>query len=68
VTMTQAIQILGSNRARYELRNMHYALGLMSWLNTAEDTERRKAAAYVLRRWEAYQRDCNNLRNLRRGK
>lgn len=65
MTMDRAIAILGINASRTPLRNMSIALGMMTWLNTPEDWERRKAAQYVLRRWSAYQRECNRRRDRR---
>jgi hypothetical protein len=67
MTMQRAIQLLGVNRRRDgDLRNMVRALGLMPWLNTSHDNERREAAQYVLKRWRAYQEACNRARDIRR--
>lgn len=64
--MRKAVSILGINRTRDgDLREMVKALGLMSFLNTAEENERRKAAQYVLKRWPEYQKACNAERDLR---
>jgi len=64
MTIERAIALLGINRTRDgDLRPMVRALGLYPWLNTPEMTERRLAAQYVLRRWKAYQSECNRLRN-----
>lgn len=67
MTMERAIEILGINRTRNgDLREMVKALGLHSWLNTPEETERRAAGQFVLRRWDAYQAACNEARNAKR--
>ncbi|MGH6631515.1 MAG: hypothetical protein ACREB3_17435 [Burkholderiales bacterium] len=64
MNMQTAIEILGINRRQTgDLRETVMALGFHSWLNTAEDTERREAAKYVLRRWPAYQAECNKRRS-----
>lgn len=63
MTMPEAIKILGINRARYEVQNMALALMFGSYLNTAEETARLNAAAYVLKRWKSYQRACNAARD-----
>lgn len=66
MTLDRAIEVLGINRTRDgDLRPMVRALGLMPFLNTAEDDERRAAAQYVLRRWNAYQAECGRRRDLR---
>ncbi len=66
MTMQRAIEVLGINRRRDgDLREMVRALGLLPWLNTAEDVERREAAQYVLKRWAAYQKECNRIRDAR---
>jgi hypothetical protein len=48
MTLNDAIKIVG-NQPRWALDNMIRALGFHSWLNTAEDDERRKAAILVRR-------------------
>jgi hypothetical protein len=65
MNMTRAIEVLGINRTQWELKPMVKALGLMSYLNTPEETERRAAAQFVLRRWQAYQAECNKARDRR---
>jgi len=64
--MNRAIEILGINRTRSgDIAPMVKALGMMAYLNTDEENERRKAGQYVLRRWDAYQAECNARRNRR---
>jgi hypothetical protein len=64
--MDRAISILGINRTRNcDLAPMATALGLHSCLNTQAENERRAAANYVLRRWRAYQQECNRRRDLK---
>ncbi|WP_353645723.1 hypothetical protein [Mesorhizobium sp. WSM2239] len=64
--MDRAIAVLGINRTRdNDLRPMVRALGMMTWLNTPGDELRRDAAKYVLRRWSAYQTECNRRRDAR---
>lgn len=65
MTMQDAIAILGSNRARYELQNMTKALSFFSWSNTPEESARLKAGQYVLSHWLDYQAACDQARNLR---
>ncbi len=64
--METAIAILGINRTRdNDLRPMVKALELFSSLNTPAEVERLEAAKYVLRRWKAYQGECNLRRGMR---
>ncbi len=63
--MKKAIQALGSNRARYEVQNMALALMFGSYLNTKEERERLEASAYVLKRWKAYAKACDDIRTAR---
>lgn len=49
-----AVDILGSNRQRGELRMMVRALSLHSWLNDQEDRLRLAAARHVLAHWPEY--------------
>lgn len=66
MNMDRAIEILGINRTKnMDLVPMVKALGMMSFLNTNEENERRAAGQYVLRRWDAYQAECNARRNRR---
>jgi hypothetical protein len=65
MNMDKAIQILGINATRIPTRNMAKALGMAAWLNTEADIERKLAAEYVLRRWNAYQSACNSIRDSR---
>lgn len=62
MNMSEAISILGINNTYTPIRNMATALSLHSWNNTAEDEQRLAAAKYVLRRWTAYQLECNERR------
>jgi hypothetical protein len=66
--MNKAIQALGSNRARYEIQNMALALTFGSYLNTKEERERLEASAYVLKRWKAYAKVCDDIRNARQAR
>lgn len=63
MNMDRAISVLGINNTKIPLQNMVRALSMMTWLNTPADTERREAARYVLRRWSAYQAECNRRRD-----
>lgn len=63
MTMGDAIRILGMNRARYEVQNMALALVFGSYLNTTEERNRLEAANFVLKRWKAYQKACNAMRD-----
>jgi hypothetical protein len=63
--MKKAIEALGSNRARYEVQNMALALTFGSYLNTKEERERLDASAYVLKRWKAYAKACDDIRTAR---
>ena len=66
--MKKAIQALGSNRARYEVQNMALALMFGSYLNTKEERDRLEASAYVLKRWKAYAKACDDIRNARQSR
>lgn len=66
--MKKAIQALGSNRARYEVQNMALALMFGSYLNTKEERDRLEASAYVLKRWKAYAKACDDIRNARQAR
>ena len=66
--MNKAIKALGSNRARYEVQNMALALMFGSYLNTKEERERLEASAYVLKRWKAYAKACDDIRNARQAR
>ncbi len=63
--MNKAIKALGSNRARYEVQNMALALMFGSYLNTKEERDRLEASAYVLKRWKAYAKACDDIRTAR---
>ncbi len=64
MTMERAVEILGINRTREgDLKPMIRALGMMPFLNSAEDNERREAAQFVVRRWPAYQAACSAARD-----
>ena len=66
--MNKAIKALGSNRARYEVQNMALALTFGSYLNTKEERDRLDASAYVLKRWKAYAKACDDIRNARQAR
>ena len=66
--MNKAIQALGNNRARYEVQNMALALMFGSYLNTKEERDRLEASAYVLKRWKAYAKACDDIRNARQSR
>jgi hypothetical protein len=61
--MDRAVAVIGIGATQIPLRNMVTALGLLTYLNTPEDWERREAAQYVLKRWKAYQAECNKRRD-----
>jgi hypothetical protein len=48
MTKEEAWKIVG-NQPRFAIRNMAKALSMMTWLNTAEDERRLKAAKICLR-------------------
>lgn len=58
MTRNQAADILGHNRTQWELRAIVRALGIHSWMNTAQDESRRSAARWALRHWAAYSAEC----------
>jgi len=66
--MNKAIEALGSNRARYEVQNMALALMFGSYLNTKEERDRLEASNYVLKRWKAYAKACDDIRNARQAR
>jgi hypothetical protein len=53
-TAAAAVDVLGMGKPHWELRNMATALGLMSYLNSEAETERRSAALWALKHWKAY--------------
>ena len=61
--MKDIISALGSNRARYEVRNMATALSFFSCANTPEENARLNASKAALRNWSKYQAACNAIRN-----
>jgi len=61
--MNRAVNIIGIGATKVPLQHMVKALGLMTYLNTPEDWERREAAQYVLRRWKEYQAEANKRRD-----
>ena len=63
--MKRAIQALGNNRARYEVQNMALALMFGSYLNTEAERDRLEASNYVLKRWGAYSKACDDIRDKR---
>ena len=66
MTMDKAVEILGTNRTRSgDLTPMIRALGMFPFLNTPQETERREAAQYLVRRWSAYQNVCYAARDAR---
>lgn len=46
----QAQNILGSNRTKWELKNIVKALSLLSLLNTSEENQRLEAAKILLKK------------------
>jgi hypothetical protein len=62
MTIDEASRIIGS-QTKICVRDMHRALELMTWLNTATERRRLEAAAVVLRNWPAHQRYLNAQRN-----
>ena len=59
----QVCNILGINRAAYEVGNMIKALQIMSVLNSPEENERLAAAKWAARNWKKYQAECSARRN-----
>jgi hypothetical protein len=60
-----ATHVLGINRTKWELAAMARALSFHPWLNSPDETERRRVAVWALRRWRAYQRACAAARDQR---
>lgn len=60
-----ATHVLGINRTKWELANMARALSFHPWLNSPDETERRRVAIWALRRWRAYARACDAARDAR---
>jgi hypothetical protein len=48
MTLNDALKIVGNNPS-WALRNMVKALSLCTWMNTAEDEQRKAAAKIVLK-------------------
>lgn len=63
--MQEAVDLIGINATKIPTRNMARALGLMSALNTPEEWKRKEAAEFVLKRWRAYQAECDRRRDLK---
>lgn len=62
----EATNILGTNRARWELKNMARALSLFPWQNTTQEKERWEATNWALHHWREYQEECGRRRDRRR--
>lgn len=54
MTPDQAVNILGPNRTRQELRNQVTALGFHPWLNSSEESTRLEAPNWALQNWTRY--------------
>jgi hypothetical protein len=70
VAMSYTVEILGTNRQRYELRNMVKALQFHSWSNSDAENIRLECGKYALNNWRDYQRECDfrRLSNILRTK
>ena len=65
MTLNEVLGALGTNRARWEVRNTAKALSMHSWLNTPAETERLAAAKFALGSWSVYARACDAYRDAR---
>ena len=65
MTIEKAIDVIGSNRAKWELQAQVKALSLLSVLNTPAENEAVKAGKYCLKHWTNYCAICNRKRDLR---
>lgn len=63
--MQEAVDVIGINAMKIPTRNMARALGMLTWNNTPADWKRKEAAEFVLKRWSAYQAECNRRRDLK---
>lgn len=57
------VTILGSNRARCEVKNMVKALSFFTFFNSPEETKRLNAGKAALSNWKKYQSACNAIRD-----
>ena len=64
MTLDYAMQILGVNRTKFEIRNMVKAQSSMvsQWLATKYDTQLLESGKFVLKNWKKYQVACNEYR------
>lgn len=64
MTLDYAMQILGINRGKSEIRNMVKAQSSMvsHWLATKYDTQLLESGKFVLKNWKKYQVACNEYR------
>ena len=65
MNLREAAKIIGYNTSKTPLQNMVKALGMLTYLNTNEDNERREAGKIVLKNWNDYCELCNEKRNKR---
>ena len=67
MTLDYAMQILGINRTKFEIRNMVKAQSSMvsQWLATKYDTQLLESGKFVLKNWKKYQDACNEYRDKR---
>ena len=67
MTLDYAMQILGVNRTKFEIRNMVKAQSSMvsQWLATKYDTQLLESGKFVLKNWKKYQTACSEYRDKR---
>lgn len=64
ISVESVLEILGCNRAKWELQNMKRALSMMGgWFNSEEDNKRLEATKWALRNWNAYAEACGKYRD-----
>jgi hypothetical protein len=63
MNLREAAKIIGYNTSRIPLENMVKALGMLTYLNTSADNERREAGKVVLKNWHEYCELCSEKRN-----
>ena len=63
MNLKMAAEIIGYNTSRIPLQNMVKALGMLTYLNTDEENQRRDAGKIVLKNWNEYCELCSEKRN-----
>lgn len=63
ITAAYACLVLGINCTRVPTQHMVRALSMHSWLNSADQEERRRVGKWALKHWDEYQRECNRVRD-----